>query len=57
MAQYYVEVRVDFSGYLEASSEEEAEQMAFSAWGEELGYDGVYSVDVEAVIEDEEEED
>jgi hypothetical protein len=30
--------------------------MAFSAWGEELGYDGVYSVDVEAVIEDEEEE-
>jgi hypothetical protein len=47
---------VDFSGYLEASSEDEAEQMAFSAWGEELGYDGVYSVEVEAVIEDEEEE-
>ena len=42
MAQYYVEVRVDFSGYLEANSEDEAEQMAFSAWGEELGYDGVY---------------
>jgi hypothetical protein len=56
MAQYYVEVRVDFSGYLEASSEDEAEQMAFSAWGEELGYDGVYSVEVEAVMEDEEEE-
>jgi hypothetical protein len=56
MAQYYVEVRVDFSGYLEAESEDEAEQMAFTAWGEDLGYDGVYSVEVEAVMEDEEEE-
>jgi hypothetical protein len=57
MPQYYVEVRVDFSGYLEAESEDEAEQMAFTAWGEDLGYDGVYSVEVEAVMEDEEEED
>jgi hypothetical protein len=57
MPQYYVEVRVDFSGYLEAESEDEAEQMAFSAWGEDLGYDGVYSVEVEAVMEDDEEED
>jgi hypothetical protein len=57
MAQYYVEVRVDFSGYLEAESEDEAEQMAFTAWGEDLGYDGVYSVEVEAVMEDDEEED
>lgn len=56
MAQYYVEVRVDFSGYLEADSEEEAEQKAFSAWGEELGYDGVYSVEVESLWEDEDEE-
>lgn len=56
MAQYYVEVRVDFSGYLEADSEDDAEQMAFTAWGEELGYDGVYSVEVEEVISDEDEE-
>ena len=56
MPQYYVEVRVDFSGYLEAESEDEAEQMAFTAWGEDLGYDGVYSVEVEAVMEDEEED-
>ena len=56
MGQYYVEVRVDFSGYLEADSEEEAEQKAFSAWGEELGYDGVYSVEVESLWEDEDEE-
>lgn len=47
MPQYYVEVRVDFSGYLEAENAEAAEQMAFTAWGEELGYDGVYSVEVE----------
>jgi hypothetical protein len=56
MAQYYVEVRVDFSGYLEAESAEDAEQKAFSAWGEELGYDGVYSVEVEEEETDEEEE-
>lgn len=56
MGQYYVEVRVDFSGYLEADSEEEAEQKAFSAWGEELGYDGVYSVEVESLWEDEDED-
>ena len=56
MAQYYVEVRVDFSGYLEADSEDDAEQMAFTAWGEELGYDGVYSVEVEEVMGDEDEE-
>jgi hypothetical protein len=57
MPQYYVEVRVDFSGYLEAENAEEAEQKAFTAWGEELGYDGVYSVDVDDSEEDEEEED
>jgi hypothetical protein len=56
MPQYYVEVRVDFSGYIEAENAEEAEQKAFTAWGEELGYDGVYSVDVDD-SEDEEEED
>lgn len=56
MGQYYVEVRVDFSGYLEADSEDEAEQKAFSAWGEELGYDGVYSVEVESLWEDEDED-
>jgi hypothetical protein len=56
MPQYYVEVRVDFSGYLEAENEDDAEQKAFTAWGEELGYDGVYSVDVELAMEDEDEE-
>ena len=57
MPQYYVEVRVDFSGYIEAENAEEAEQKAFTAWGEELGYDGVYSVDVDDSEDEEEEED
>jgi len=57
MPQYYVEVRVDFSGYIEAENAEEAEQKAFSAWGEELGYDGVYSVEVDDSEDEEEEED
>lgn len=49
--RYYVTARVDFSGYIEAESEEEAEQKAWTAWGDtmdnDLTYDGMYSIDVE----------
>ena len=48
--RYYVTARVDFAGYIEAESEEEAEQKAWTAWGDtmdnDLTYDGVYSIDV-----------
>lgn len=54
--RYYVTARVDFAGHIEAESEEEAEQKAWTAWGDtmdnDLTYDGVYSIDVE---EDEDE--
>ena len=61
--RYYVEMRIDFNGFIEADSEEEAEQKAWTAWGDtsdcEIQYDGVYSIDVteDPEIEDEEEED
>ena len=60
--RYYVTARVDFSGYIEAESEEEAEQKAWTAWGDtmdnDLTYDGVYSIDVEEDPEyDDEDED
>ena len=59
--RYYVTARVDFAGYIEAESEEEAEQKAWTAWGDTmdnyLTYDGVYSIDVEEDPEYEEDED
>lgn len=60
MAKFYVEMKVDFSGEIEADTADEAEQKAWTAWGDtldsELTYDGVYSIDVEEIEEDEEED-
>lgn len=54
--RYYVTARVDFAGHIEADSEEEAEQKAWTAWGDtmdnDLTYDGVYSIDVEEDAEE-----
>ncbi len=53
MAKYYVKMKIDFCGTIEAESEAEAEEKAWTSWGEnsdaEISYDGVYSVDVEDV--------
>jgi len=60
MPKYYVQVQVIYDGEIEASSESEAEEMAWSAYyGDDpaLTYDSVYSIDVEELEEDEEEED
>ena len=61
MPKYYVTMRIDFAGYLEADSEDEAEKLAWTSWGDtmdnDITYDGVYSIDVEEVEEDEDEED
>ena len=61
MARFYVEMRIDFNGEIEADSREDAEQKAWTSWGEntdsEITYDGVYSIDVEELEEEEEEED
>ena len=58
--RYYVTARVDFAGHIEADSEEEAEQKAWTAWGDtmdnDLTYDGVYSIDVEEDPEYEDED-
>jgi hypothetical protein len=61
MGRYYVEMTVDFAGYLEAESEEEAEKLAWTSWGDtmdnDLTYDGVNDITVTLDEEDEEEED
>ena len=51
MPTYYIEMSVDFAGHIEADSEADAEQKAFTAWGESadatISYDGVNDISVE----------
>ena len=51
MPRYYVEMTVSFAGNIEADSKEEAEQQAWTAWGDtmdkELTYSGVEEIDVQ----------
>ena len=60
MPRYYVEMKIDFAGEIEADSEEDAEQKAWTSWGETydspIVYDGVYSIDVEPLDEEDDEE-
>jgi hypothetical protein len=61
MPKYYVKMKIDFAGEIEADSREDAEAKAWTSWGDtmdsEITYDGVYDIDVEELEEDEEEED
>jgi hypothetical protein len=61
MARYFVEMVIEFSGYLEADSEAEAEALAWTSWGDtmdsQITYDNVYSIRLTEDEEDEEEED
>jgi hypothetical protein len=51
---------IEFAGEIEAESEEDAEQKAWTSWGETydspITYDGVYSIDVEALDEEDDED-
>ncbi len=63
MPKYYVKIQVNYSGEIEANSQDEAEQEAWhSYYGDDapLEYDSVESIEVEELEdedEDEEEED
>jgi hypothetical protein len=56
VATYYVKTIVEFSAEVEADSEAEAEEIGWK-WEDELHYDGVYSIDVELLDDEEDEED
>jgi hypothetical protein len=60
MGRYYVQMKIDFAGEIEADSREDAEAKAWTSWGDtmdnDIQYDGVYSIDVEELEEDEEED-
>jgi hypothetical protein len=60
VAKFYVEMRIDFSGEIEADTKEEAEQLAWTSWGDTMDsaitYEGVYSIDLEEMDEDEDED-
>ena len=55
MPKFYVKTIVEYSGEVYADSEAEAEEIGWK-FDDELGYDGVYSIEVEE-IESEEDED
>lgn len=61
MKRYYVEMRIDFNGEIEAESAEEAERLAWTSWGDSssdpISYDNVYDIKVEELEEYEEDED
>jgi len=54
-------MRIDFDGEIEAESMHEAEQLAYKSWGDsmdnDITYDGVYSIDLEEIEDEEEDED
>jgi hypothetical protein len=60
MPKYYVKMRIDFDGEIEADSMQEAELLASQSWGDsvsdDISFDGIYSIDLEE-LEDEEDED
>lgn len=60
MARYYVEIKVDYAGYIEADSMEDAEQLAWTSYGDtmdcDLTYDGVDTITVTLDEEPEEDE-
>ena len=49
--KYYVKMTVSFCGEIEAENEAQANDIAYSGWGETadalISYDGVYSIDVD----------
>ena len=55
MPKYFVKTVVTFCGEVEANTPEEAETKGWD-WEDELMYDGVYSIDVEEMEDDEENE-
>jgi hypothetical protein len=58
MARYLVNMRVDYSFDIEADTPEEAEALAWEYDYQEdrAAYDGVYSIEVDPYLDDEEEE-
>lgn len=60
MPKFYVEMKIDFSGEIEADSKAHAKELAWESWGDtmdaDITYAGVYSVDVEELEEDEDDE-
>lgn len=61
MPKYYVKMTIDFAGEIEAESKEDAEQKAWTSWGDtmdsDITYDGVVDIDVEELDDEDEDED
>ena len=60
MPKYNVEMLIEFVGEIEADTPEQAEELAYTSWGDtmdnDIVYDGVYSIEVEEIEDEEEDE-
>lgn len=56
MGRYYVKVRVDLEYEVEAENEEQAEELGWH-WEDYTMFSDVYSIDVEELPEEDEDED
>lgn len=59
MPRYYIEMLIEFAGEIEAESAEQAEQLAWTSWGDtmdkEITYSGVNDIIVDELEEEDEE--
>lgn len=60
MPKYYIEMTIAFAGEIEADSKEQAEELAWTSWGDTMDNDITYlnvdSISVEEVEDDEDED-
>lgn len=61
VAKFYVEMLIEFAGEIEADNEEQAEQLAWTSWGDTLdspiSYMNVNEITVDEIEEEDEEDD
>lgn len=61
MPRFQVKMLIEFEGEIEADSEEDAEQKAWTSWGDTMDnpitYSAVDSIEIEEIEEEEEEGD
>jgi hypothetical protein len=60
MPKYYVEMLIEFAGEIEAENAEQAEQLAWTSWGDtmdkEITYSGINDIVVDELEDEEDDE-
>lgn len=60
MPKFYVEMLIEFAGEIEAENAEQAEQLAWTSWGDtmdkEITYSGINDIVVDEIEDEDDEE-